>query len=115
MPVTWEAELIADEPGRLLAWRSVGNADVDIGGSVRFAPAPGERGTEIKVILTYAPPGGKLGAAAAALVGQGADRQVREALRRFKQLLETGEIATGEHLRGGESEAAAASPVARGA
>jgi uncharacterized membrane protein len=83
MRVAWEAELTADEPGRLLAWRSIGSADVDIGGSVRFAPAPGERGTEIKVILTYAPPGGKLGAAAAALIGQGADRQVREALRRF--------------------------------
>jgi uncharacterized membrane protein len=86
---------------------------VDIGGSVRFAPAPGARGTEIKVILTYAPPGGRLGAAAAALIGQGADRQVREALRRFKELLETGEIATADRLRGGESSQATAPGLAR--
>jgi uncharacterized membrane protein len=75
------------------AWRSVPGASVDIAGSVRFLPAPGGRGTEIKVILTYAPPGGKLGAAAAALAGSGGDRLVREALRRFRQLVETGEIA----------------------
>ena len=60
---SWEAELTADEPGRLIAWRSVPGASVDIAGSVRFDPAPGGRGTEIKVILTYAPPAGKLGAA----------------------------------------------------
>ena len=90
---SWEAELTADEPGRLIAWRSVPGASVDIAGSVRFEPAPGGRGTEIKVILTYAPPAGKLGAAMAALAGGGGDRLVREALRRFKQLVETGEIA----------------------
>jgi uncharacterized membrane protein len=90
---SWEAELTADEPGRLIAWRSMPGARVDIAGSVRFAPAPGQRGTEVKVILTYAPPGGKLGAAGAALGGGGGDRLVREALRRFKQLLETGEVA----------------------
>jgi uncharacterized membrane protein len=90
---SWEAELTADEPGRLIAWRSMPGASVDIAGSVRFEPAPGERGTEVKVILTYEPPGGRLGAAAAALGGGGGDRLVREALRRFKQLLETGETA----------------------
>jgi uncharacterized membrane protein len=94
MTVTWEAELTADEPGRLVAWRSTPRSDVDIAGSVSFSPAPGGRGTEIKVIVTYAPPGGKLGAAAASLLGQGGDRLVREALRRFKQLMETGEVAT---------------------
>jgi uncharacterized membrane protein len=66
---------------------------VEIAGSVRFEPAPAQRGTEVKVILTYAPPAGKLGAVAVALTGGGGDRLVREALRRFKQLLETGEIA----------------------
>jgi uncharacterized membrane protein len=90
---SWDAELTADEPGRLIAWRSAPGSTVDIAGSVRFEPAPGQRGTEVKVILTYAPPGGKLGAAAAALGGGGGDRLVREALRRFRQLLETGEIA----------------------
>jgi uncharacterized membrane protein len=90
---SWDAELTADEPGRLIAWRSVPGASMDIAGSVRFEPAPAQRGTEVKVILTYAPLAGKLGAAAAAPTGGGGDRLVREALRRFKQLLETGEIA----------------------
>jgi uncharacterized membrane protein len=97
--LAWDAELIADEPGRLLAWRSIGSPDLDIAGSVRFSPAPGGRGTEMKVILTFAPPGGRIGAAAAALIGHGGDRHVREALRRFKQVLETGEVATGERRR----------------
>jgi uncharacterized membrane protein len=103
----WEAELTADEPGRLIAWRSVPGSTVDIAGSVRFEPAPGQRGSEIKVILRYAPPGGKFGAAAAALGGGGGDRLVREALRRFKQLLETGEIAESAARRETESPSAA--------
>ena len=104
---SWEAELTADEPGRLIAWRSVPGASVDIAGSIRFDPAPGARGTEIKVILTYAPPAGKLGAAAAALAGGGGDRLVREALRRFKQLVETGEIAEASLRRGTTNPSAA--------
>ena len=111
----WEAELTADEPGRLIAWRSVPGASVDIAGSVRFDPAPGRRGTEIKVILTYAPPGGKLGAAAAALAGGGGDRLVREALRRFKQLVETGEIANALMRQEGQDTSAVADRAVRSA
>jgi uncharacterized membrane protein len=112
--MAWQAELTADEDGRLLAWRSVPGSDVDIAGSVRFTPAPGHVGTEVKVILTYAPPGGKLGAAAAALLGQNGDRLVREALRRFKQLMETGEIAVAAPTRVPRSPSAAA-PLRRSA
>lgn len=112
---SWEAELTADEPGRLIAWRSVPGSSVDIAGSVRFDPAPGGRGTEIKVILTYAPPGGKLGAAAAALAGGGGDRLVREALRRFKQLVETGEIADASTRHEGQDPSAAADRTVRSA
>jgi uncharacterized membrane protein len=104
---SWEAELTADEPGRLIAWRSAPGSSVDIAGSVRFEPAPGERGTEITVILTYAPPAGRLGAAAAALAGGGGDRLVREALRRFKQRAETGEIADASMRREGQGTSAA--------
>jgi uncharacterized membrane protein len=97
-----------------MAWRSMPGASVDIGGSVRFEPAPGDRGTEVKVILTYAPPGGRLGAAAAALGGGGGDRLVREALRRFKQLLETGEIAEAS-MRREPSDASTADRAVRSA
>jgi uncharacterized membrane protein len=89
----WEAEIVADEPGHLIAWRSVEGADVDNAGSVRFEPAPADRGTEVKVRLSYAPPAGRAGGAVATLLGRGGDRQVREDLRRFKQRMETGEVA----------------------
>ena len=92
--LTWEADIVADEPGHLIAWRSVEGADVDNAGSIRFTPAPADRGTEVRVLLSYAPPAGRTGAAVAAVLGRGADRQVREDLRRFKQRMETGELAT---------------------
>jgi uncharacterized membrane protein len=95
VPLTWEADLVADEPGRLIAWRSVEGADVDNAGSVRFRPVPGDRGTELKVLLSYAPPAGRLGGAVATVLGRGGDRQVREDLRRFKQRMEASEVAIG--------------------
>jgi uncharacterized membrane protein len=94
IPFTWEAEIVADEPGRLIAWRSVAGAEVDNAGSVRFTPAPGGRGTEVKVVLTYAPPAGRLGTAVATMLGRSGDQEVREDLRRFKQRMEADEIAT---------------------
>jgi uncharacterized membrane protein len=97
--LTWEAEMVADEPGRLIAWRSVGEGDVEHAGSVRFTPAPGDRGTEVKVILTYAPPVGRIGAGVATLYGMSADQEVREDLRRFKQRMEAGEVATSAPAR----------------
>jgi len=92
VPVQWEAELVADEPNRLIGWRSVDDSDVDNAGSVRFTSVPGGRGTEVKVILTYAPPARGLGAAVARVFGKGGDREVREALRHFKQRMETHEV-----------------------
>src|SRR5215831_989168 len=92
LTIEWEAEIVADEPGHLIAWRSV-RGDVDSAGLVRFTEAPHQRGTEIAVQLHYAPPAGQVDAALATVFGQGADRQVREDLRRFKQMMETGEIA----------------------
>jgi uncharacterized membrane protein len=97
--LTWEAEMVADEPGRLIAWRSVGDGDVEHAGSIRFTPAPGDRGTEVKVILTYAPPVGRIGAGVATLYGMSADQEVREDLRRFKQRMEAGEVATSAPAR----------------
>lgn len=92
--VMWEAEITADEPGRLIAWRSVAGSDIENAGSVRFTPAPGGRGTEVKVLLSYELPAGRLGEAAVTLLGESGDHGVREDLRRFKQRMETGEVAT---------------------
>ena len=89
----WEAELVADEPGRLIAWRSIEGADMDNAGSVRFTRLPNDRGTEMKVLLSYAPAAGRLANTIATMFGRGGDREVREALRRFKQQMETDEVA----------------------
>lgn len=94
--VEWDAVIFNDEPDRLVAWRSRDGADIRNAGTVRFEPAPGDEGTEVTVQLEYEPPAGKLGALVAKLSGEEAGQQVKEALRRFKALMEAGEIPTTE-------------------
>jgi uncharacterized membrane protein len=92
MTVEWDAEIIEDRPNELLAWRSLEGAEVDNSGSVHFLPAPGNRGTEVKVQIAYNPPGGILGVGIAKLFGEEPQQQVKGDLARFKQVMETGEI-----------------------
>lgn len=92
--VEWDAVIINDEPDRLVAWRSKEGADIANAGTVRFEPAPGDEGTEVRVQLEYDAPGGKFGALLAKLSGEEPAQQVAEALRRFKALMEAGEIPT---------------------
>jgi uncharacterized membrane protein len=92
MTVEWEAELVEDRENDLIAWRSLEDADVQHSGKVRFMRAPGARGSEVRVDLAYMPPGGALGRAIARLFGEEPEQQVRDDLRRFKQILEAGEI-----------------------
>ena len=92
--VEWDAEIHTERDNELIGWRSLPGSEVDTAGSVHFVPAPGGRGTEVRVSLKYDPPAGKLGAAAARLLGASPASQIREDLRRFKQLMEAGEIPT---------------------
>lgn len=92
----WDAVIENDVPMELIAWESVSPAAIPNGGSVRFRPAPGGRGTELSVALHYQPPAGRLGQWTAKLAGLEPAQQLREDLRRLKQLLEAGEIATNE-------------------
>lgn len=94
--VEWDADITADQPGEVLAWHSAEGADVDNGGTVRFERAPGNRGTIVRVEMQYKPPGGKAGALVAKLFGENPLQQMDADLRRFKQLIETGEITTTE-------------------
>jgi len=94
--VAWDAEVITDEPDHLIAWTSLPGADIENSGFVRFQPATGGRGTEVKVVMEYNPPGGGLTAALARLFGEEPELQIGDDLSRFKQLMETGEIATNE-------------------
>ncbi len=94
--VEWDANIINDQENHLIAWASVEGADIDNSGFVRFQPATGGRGTEVKVVLEYNPPGGVVGAAIAKLFGEEPKQQIGDDLRRFKMLMEAGEIATTE-------------------
>ncbi|MFD6289651.1 SRPBCC family protein [Streptomyces sp. NPDC060205] len=100
--VEWDAEITQDVPGELLAWRSVDGADIDNSGEVRFVPAPGGQGTEIRVSLRYELPGGPLGKAAARYFGEEPHQQLDDDLRRFKQIAETGEVVRSEGAPGGK-------------
>jgi uncharacterized membrane protein len=90
--VEWDAELVEDQPGEMLAWRSVGGTRVPNAGTVIFADAPAGRGTELQVEIRYDPPAGSVGAALAKLLGEEPGLQLRDDLRRFKQVMETGEV-----------------------
>jgi uncharacterized membrane protein len=92
MTVQWEAEIVEDREDEWIAWRSLPGSTVDNSGSVRFSPAPGARGTEVRVQLQYNPPAGTLGRGIAWLFGEEPDQQIHDDLHRFKQLMETGEI-----------------------
>ena len=94
--VEWEATIIADEPGRVITWRSLEGSDVDNAGAVRFESSPGGRGTIVKVNLQYNPIGGVLGAAVAKLFGEEPEQQLDDDLRRFKQVLEVGEVVVSD-------------------
>jgi len=92
LTVEWEAEILVDIPGEVIGWKSIDSSGVDTAGSVRFRELPHGRGTEVRINLKYDPPAGKLGSAAARLFGESPEEQIRADMRRFKQILETGEI-----------------------
>jgi uncharacterized membrane protein len=90
----WDCEITEDHPGSALAWRTVNGAEVPNAGSVVFEPATNGRGTIVRLSIHYSPVGGRLTAALAKLLRQDPQTQVQQDLRRFKQLLEAGEVAT---------------------
>jgi uncharacterized membrane protein len=90
----WDAEIVDERENALIAWRTLDGADVAHAGEVRFDRAPGDRGTEVTLILSYDAPGGKLGAIIARLLGREPGQQVEEDLRSFKQMMEASEIPT---------------------
>jgi uncharacterized membrane protein len=94
MQVRWQSELVEDQPERLLSWRTIAGSEINHCGSVRFEPGPGGQGTHVRVEIYYGMPGGPTAAKAAQLVSMAPESRVIEDLRRLKQLIETGEIAT---------------------
>ena len=91
LPITWDADLINDKPGEIIAWRTIASPLVEHAGSVTFEPV-GEA-TRVRVSLQYDPPGGRFGHAVASLVSADAGRQIAQDLANFKRALEEGRLA----------------------
>jgi uncharacterized membrane protein len=92
--VEWDAEIVEERQDQLLSWRSLPGSQVHNAGTVLFEDAPGGRGTVVRVSLELLAPGNALGHAVGKVLAPLTGQQVREDLRRFKQLMETGEIPT---------------------
>jgi uncharacterized membrane protein len=92
--VEWDAEITADRENEMIAWRSLPGATIANQGEVRFVPAPGGRGTEVHATMRYALPAGAAGKAAAKLANVVPAQEVKDDMRRFKEVMEAGEVAT---------------------
>lgn len=115
--VEWNATITEDEPGRRIAWKSDDDADVRNAGAVDFIDAPGGRGVEVHAVIAFEAPGGAPARILAALMNRDPALQTRQDLRRFKQWLETGELATAKGPEaapaGGKRASEARQPPAR--
>jgi uncharacterized membrane protein len=92
--VSWDAEIVAEHPNELISWRSLPSSEIQVDGSVEFRNAPANRGTIIEAVVIYKPPAGPVGRSVAKLFGKYPGFIMRQDLRRFKALVETGEIPT---------------------
>jgi uncharacterized membrane protein len=95
----WYAQIIEDVPGERIVWRSEPGGRIEAEGEITFRQAPGNRGTEVRVRMRCAAPGRVLAMALAPLLRRFTRIQVGQDLHRMKQLIETGEVATGAMRR----------------
>ena len=94
--VEWESVITEDVPGECIAWSSVAGAQVPNSGRIEFRDSTNGRGTQVTVTIAYDPPAGAAGKLFAKIFRREPNVQARHELRRFKQLMETGEIPTSE-------------------
>lgn len=92
MSVEWDAETVSDTPNEIIRWRSTKESQIDNSGSVRFSRAPGDRGTIVRLEVEYKPKGGPLGAKISQMLRTIPQTQMGNDLRRFKQIIEIGEV-----------------------
>ncbi|MEQ9662714.1 MAG: SRPBCC family protein [Parasphingopyxis sp.] len=102
MEVAIKTEIVEEREDELIAWRSTEGSSIDSEGRVKFRDAPAGRGTELEAIIAYKPPGGRAGRLIAKLFQREPEMQARRDLKRFKMLMETGEIATSDRRRNDE-------------
>ena len=102
--IEWDSEITEESENEYLAWSSLPGSVVESKGSVHFVDAPIGRGTILHVSMEYQPPAGSLGAAFARLFGEEPGQQVRDDLRHFKQVMETGEAASVDGQTSGRNQ-----------
>jgi uncharacterized membrane protein len=105
--VSWQAEILEDISGEVISWCSLPGSTIDNAGEVKFKDATGNRGTEVKATITYRLPAGQLGSLAGKLFNSKVEAMIREDLRRFKRILETGETPVSRESRSHTNNAAA--------
>lgn len=96
--VEWDARVTHEVPGKEIGWQSEDGADIPNSGKVEFIDA-GERGTVVKATIAWDPPAGTIGKVIAKMFQREPLIEARRDLRRFKQLMETGEIAVAARTR----------------
>jgi uncharacterized membrane protein len=94
-----KTRIVAEKQGEQITWRSVEGSDIETEGKVMFRDAPGDRGTEVEALIAYRPPAGAAGRMIATLFQAEPAIQSRRDLKRFKMLMETGEVATSRNRR----------------
>ncbi len=104
--VEWDSVIVEDIADELISWQSEAGADITHSGRIDFRDAPGSRGTLVTATIAYDPPAGAVGKLVAKAFQREPKIQARRDLRRFKQFMETGEIATSRI----NSDAPAATP-----
>jgi uncharacterized membrane protein len=104
--VEWDAVIHNELDDELIAWRSLPGSEVNNAGSVHFTPTADATGTDVRVVLSYEPPAGKVGAAVARFLGEEPSKQVADDLRRFKQVMDSGDVAASSKSRAGRVQPA---------
>jgi len=99
IPVQWDAEVTKDITNEMIGWRSIEDSSIETAGYVRFEPIRGRRSTLVRVALEYGLPAGRIGEIVASLFGKRPGAHVEEMLRRFKQVMETGESTVADEDR----------------
>ncbi|HEY1006511.1 MAG TPA: SRPBCC family protein, partial [Sphingobacteriaceae bacterium] len=86
--ISWDAEIVEDQPGFMIGWHSVPGSTIHNAGKVEFRDAPGGSGTIVNVVISYTPPAGGIGTAVGQLLTPVFEKMVREDVSNFKSYME---------------------------
>jgi uncharacterized membrane protein len=94
--ISWDSAIIAEKKNALLTWRTLPESSLKHTASVRFVTLPHNRGTEVRMSIEYTAPGGRIPGSLARIFSKAPEQILHETLRRFRQIAESGEVATTE-------------------